>query len=156
MQAQTMMSAKPVTVLDTDTVGTVLARMEETGLPLLPVLDGKGAVAGVVTRFSIMTHIVPSYIATGDLDDVAYAPDIGLLRRHYDALLGKPVAEVLDAEPLLVRPDSSLLSVAATLITHGKHESALVVDEHKRLLGIISVGDVLAGLKTLPGGAPDA
>jgi CBS domain-containing protein len=151
-----MMSANPITALDTETVGVVLDRMCGKDLRLLPVLDAGGKVMGVVTLFSIMTHIVPNYIVTGDLEDVAYAPDIGLLRRHYDEILGQPVTEVLDAEPLLVRPESSLLSVAATLITHGKHESALVVDGEKKLVGIISVGDVLSCLKDLPDGAPDA
>ena len=156
MQAKSMMSANPITARDTETVGAVLDRMCGKGLRLLPVLDAGGKVLGVATLFSIMTHIVPNYIVTGDLDDVSYAPDIGLLRRHYDEILGRPVTEVLDVEPLLVRPESSLLSVAATLITHGKHESALVVDGDKKLVGIISVGDVLSCLKALPGGAPDA
>ncbi len=156
MHAQSMMSANPITALDTETVGVVLDRMCGKGMRLLPVLDAGGKVLGVVTLFSIMTHIVPNYIVTGDLEDVAYAPDIGLLRRHYDEILGQPVTGVLDAEPLLVRPESSLLSVAATLITHGKHESALVVDGEKKLVGIISVGDVLSCLKALPDGAPDA
>lgn len=156
MQAQRMMSASPITALDTETVGVVLERMCGKGLRLLPVLDDGGTVLGVVTLFSIMAHIVPNYIVTGDLDDVPYAPDFGLLRRHYDEILNHPVTEVLDAEPLLVRPESSLLSVAATLITHGKHDSALVVGEDKKLLGVVSVGDVLAGLKALPDVTPDA
>jgi len=156
MQAKAMMRASPVTARDTETVGVVLERMQQAELRLLPVLDGQDKVAGVVTLFSIMAHIVPNYIVSGDLDDVPYAPDIGLLRRHYDEILGRPLSEVLDAEPLLVKPEASLLSVAATLITHGKHDAALVVDEDKRLVGIVSARDVLASLKSLPDGAPDA
>ena len=47
MQAQRMMSASPITALDTETVGVVLDRMCGKGMRLLPVLDDGGKVLGV-------------------------------------------------------------------------------------------------------------
>ena len=74
---------------------------------------------------------------------------MGILRRHYDTYTDKQVSEVMDSEPLLVSKDESLLSVAAAMISFGKHEYALVVDKQKKLLGIISAGDILDQLQAL-------
>jgi len=47
-----------------------------------------------------------------------------------------------------------LLSVAAAMISFSKHEYAMVVDDNKHLLGIVSAGDILDRLHN--GGNDDA
>jgi CBS-domain-containing membrane protein len=156
MQAQNIMTRDPITASGADTMGMALERMQQHRLHMMPVLDGDGVVLGVVTQHSILAHIVPNYIMTGDLKSVTYAPDLGLLRRQYATLINESVMAEVDTEPLLVKPDESLLSVAAALISFDKHEHALVADERKRLLGVISVGDILGYLKQASGEAPGA
>ena len=156
MQAQEIMTRDPITASGADTMVVALERMQQHRLHMMPVLDEGGVVLGVVTLFSILEHIVPNYITTGDLKSVTYAPDLGLLRRQYGVLIGESVMTVVDDEPLLVKPEESLLSVASALITFEKHEHALVADARKRLLGVISVGDILAYLKRAASEAPGA
>jgi CBS domain-containing protein len=156
MQAQQIMTRNFVAATETETVGMALEKMKERRLHMLPVLKEDGTVLGVVTMFSILARVVPNYILTGDLESVPYAPDIGLMRRRYDQLVGEPITAATDTEPLLVKPDESLLSVAAALLPQGRHEHALVTDARKALLGVISAGDILAGLKASPGEAPGA
>jgi len=156
MKASQVMTSNPRTIQGTETMGKALATMFEHHLHMLPVVDAERAVLGVVTMFSIMAHIVPDYIVSGDLDSVSYAPDIGLMRRRYDQMVDEPVRNVTDSTPLMVRADDSLLSIAASLVTHDRHEYALVIDAHNVLLGVISAGDILANLKQVPGGNTSA
>jgi len=156
MQAKQIMTRKFLATTETETMGMALERMHEHRLHMLPVLAEDGTVLGVVTMFSILMRIVPNYIVTGDLESVSYAPDLGLMRRHYGELIEQPITSVTDPEPLLVKPDESLLSVAAALLAHGRHEHALVVDEQHVLLGVISAGDILANLKARPDEAAGA
>ena len=143
MLAENTMVTELITAHVDDRVCDVLARMRVEKLRMLPVVDDDGVVAGVVSTFSIMEHLVPSYIVSGDLNQIPYAPDMGILRRHYLEVIEKDLLSVMETRPLLVKRDESLLSTAAALTAFGKHEYALVVDEEKRLIGIISAGDIL-------------
>jgi CBS domain-containing protein len=146
MQAQQVMTGNPRTITGSEPMGKALETMLAHGLHMMPVLDASGAVLGVVTMFSIMAHIVPDYIVSGDLDSVSYAPDIGLLQRQYAVRAVEPVTAAMDAEPLLVKPESSLLAVASALISHERHSYALVAGADKHLHGVISAGDILRAL----------
>jgi len=147
MLAENVMVKNVVTATVDESVDVVLARMREEKLRMLPVLDRDGAIVGVISTFSVMAKVVPSYISTGDLGQISYVPDIGILRRHYTEIAELKVADVMDARALLVQRDESLLSVAAAMISFTKHEYAVVVDDHKRLLGIVSAGDILERIR---------
>ena len=143
MLAENTMVTELITAHVDDRVCDVLERVRSAKLRMLPVLGDDGVVAGVISTFSIMEHLVPSYIVSGDLNQISYAPDMGILRRHYLEVIEKDLLSVMETRPLLVKRDESLLSTAAALTAFGKHEYALVVDEEKRLIGVISAGDIL-------------
>jgi len=143
MLAGKIMVTELITAHVNDRVCDVLERMRSAKLRMLPVLSDDGVVEGVISTFSIMEHLVPSYIVSGDLNQIPYAPDMGILRKHYTEVAQKNLLSVMETSPLLVKRDESLLSTAAALIAFGKHEYALVVDEEKRLIGIISAGDIV-------------
>ena len=82
MHADKIMVKNPKTALADEAVGTVLNRMREQKLRMLPVLSDGGRVVGVISTHSVMQHVVPEYIVSGDLGSVSYAPDIGLLLKH--------------------------------------------------------------------------
>ncbi len=146
MHAHKIMVTHPKSAQIDEKVGEVLMRMRSEHLRMLPVLSGAGRVEGVISTYSVMSHVVPEYIISGDLDAVPYAPDLGLLRKHFEELSERSVGEVME-KALTVHADESLLSVSAALCASGKHEYALVVDEDTVLLGVISAGDILDRLR---------
>jgi len=148
MLASRIMVRNPVTTRPNARVGDALKIMREGCFRVLPVVDGDGKVLGMFSTFSIIEHIVPEYIVSGDLVSVAYAPDIGVLRSKYPAVMDMRVEEAM-TEPLLIAEDESLLSIAASLVNFGRHEYALVVDKDQHLLGIVSAGDMLDRLREL-------
>ncbi|WP_018295329.1 HPP family protein [Mariprofundus ferrooxydans] len=149
MIASKIMVEQPQTCTIDEPVGVVFRRMRSLSLRMLPVVDADGVVQGVLSTFSVLGHIVPDYIVSGDLNAIPYAPDIGLLHKHHITVSAQTVAEIMETECLTVGPQESLLSVAAALIAFGKHEYALVVEKGGRLLGIISAGDILDELSNM-------
>lgn len=149
MLAEKIMVTKITTAHIDDRVCDVLKCMRDAKLRMLPVVDDAGVVVGVVSTFSIMENVVPSYIVSGDLNQISYAPDMGILRKHYLEVIEKDLLSVMETKPLLVKPSESLLSTAAALTAFGKHEYALVVDEEKHLIGVISAGDILDRLDNI-------
>ncbi len=147
MFAERIMVTDVITAQEHELVGDVHAKMNREKLRMLPVIDKQGIVKGVLSTFSIMQNIIPEYLISGDLNQISYAPDLGILCKRYQEVINGPICDMVDTSPLLVHKDESLLSVAAAIASHGKHEYALVVDEDKKLLGIISAGDILNRLK---------
>ncbi len=147
MIAEHFMVTKIVTVQDSALTNHVLEKMRHHKLRMLPVVDKKNRVLGIISSFHIMQCIVPDYLVSGDLNQISYAPDLDILRRRYKKIINSPIQEMMDTTPLFVSKDESLLSVSAALSAHGKHEYALVVDDEKHLQGIISAGDILDRLK---------
>jgi len=143
MIAAKVMVVPPKTCTTDERVDDVFKRMRTLGLHMLPAVDANGVAKGVLSAFSVLRHIVPDYIVSGDLDAIPYAPDFGLLRKHYTIVSAQSVADVMDTNCLTVGPNESLLSVAAALIGFGKHEYALVVEKDGSLLGVISASDIL-------------
>ena len=147
MFAEKIMVTNVVTAKEHELVGDVHAKMNREKLRMLPILDNDGLVKGLLSTFSIMQSIVPDYLISGDLNQISYAPDLGILCKRYEEVITSPICDMIDTTPLLVHKEDSLLSVAAAIASHGKHEYALVVDENKKLLGVISAGDIINRLK---------
>jgi len=147
MLAKNFMTTNVVTAQEHELAGDVHKKMNTENLRMLPVLNSDGQVIGILSTFSIMQRIIPDYLNSGDLNQISYAPDLGILRRKFKEVITSPIREMIDTSPLFVRKEDSLLSVAAAISSHGKHEYAVIVDDNKKLLGIISAGDILNRLK---------
>lgn len=140
---------KPVAIHADAHVKYALDKMRDSGHRFLPVVDEQGRVAGLFSALSVIGHLVPDYIVSGDLDDIPYAPDFGLLRQHYDAVRGLPVKQLMIERPFTIRQDESLLSASAALVTHAANDALLVVDADAKLVGVITSSDVLGRLRSL-------
>ncbi|MDQ7000698.1 MAG: CBS domain-containing protein [Mariprofundus sp.] len=150
MHARDIMTTDVVVCHPEQTVGDIAAVLNEKSFRMIPVVDAERKILGAVNSLSVLASLVPSYIVTGDLKSIPYAPDIGLLRKHYETLLQSKVRDVMDDNPTIVSEDESLLSVTAALITYDRFEYALVADDDERLVGIISSSDILRRLAKSP------
>jgi len=150
MHAKNIMTTDVVVCHPDQTVADIAAILNEKSFRMIPVVDSEHKILGAVNSLSVLASLVPSYIVTGDLKSIPYAPDIGLLRKHYEKLLQSKVRDVMDDNPTIVSADESLLSVTAALITYDRFEYALIADDDERLVGIISSSDILRRLAKSP------
>ncbi len=145
MRAENIMKTEVVSARSNERLSDLMQRIHQYHVRMLPVIDDAGKVCGAVSTFSIMEHMLPAYVTSGDLGNLSFAPDMDLLRTRYKACHASRVADLMD-DALLVEGNDSVLAVAAALIDCGKHECAIVVDDAQQLLGIISAEDVLNSL----------
>lgn len=149
MHVEQIMTRDVVACRAGQTVSEVIALLKETGVRMIPVVGEDGKILGAVNTLTLLSALVPEYIVGGDLKSISYVPDIGLLRRHYREMLDREIGEVMNGDPTIVKPDESLLSVAAALITYDRFEDALVAGSDGKLQGLVSASDILNCLNKL-------
>lgn len=146
MHAKDIMVTDVVTCRPGQTVDEALEMLKKRSLRMIPVVDNERRVIGALDTIKLLARLVPEYIVSGDLKSVSYAPDFGMLYKHYLELRDLTVSEVMETEPTIVKAGESLLSVATSLIVRNFFDYAIVVDENGALAGVISPSDILACL----------
>jgi len=150
MLARDVMKTRVLTAAPEQNLEDALAVMRSHKLRMLPVVNADKQLCGAISTINILRRLLPDYILSGALGDVAYAPDIAVLPEHYARIIGQQVADVMDRHPLVVQEDESLLAVSASLAAdEQQHLYALVVDEDNHFCGIISPGDILDHFRRL-------
>jgi CBS-domain-containing membrane protein len=132
-----------------DDVESLLRLMREHELPGVPVVDDAGQLVGIVTEADLVIRDeeadlhLPHHI---DLwGGVIFLEPI----KHYEERLrhafAATVADMMTPNPVTVGPDDSIRH-AARLIAQRRHNRLPVVDEHGKLLGVVTRVDVLEAL----------
>ncbi len=126
-QVRDRMSRSPVTISSEESLQTAIELLHKHNIRELPVVE-HGELIGIVTDRDLR-EIAPSYPVFRDQDEI----------RYY--LQNLKVAKAMTVDPLKISPESPLLEAAKVLHTY--RIGALPVVENGRLVGIISVTDLL-------------
>ncbi len=121
------MSKSPVTINSSDSLQRAIDLLYKYDIRELPVID-YGRLAGIVTDRDLR-QVSPSYPVFRDQQEI----------RCY--LQNLKVASAMTVDPLVVSPNTPLVEAADLLHTH--RIGSLPVVENDKLLGIISVSDLL-------------
>ena len=149
MKANLIMTKDLVVCHPDQTISEVVGILSEKSFRVLPVVDENNKILGAINMLGLLSKLVPGYIVKGYLKSIPYAPDMGVLRRHYKEILDHKVSDVMDRDPTIVNENESLLSVTAALISYDRFEYAFVADKNKKLLGIIAASDVMRFLSKI-------
>lgn len=147
MIARDIMIREVHTIAPDSTVRDALERMASLHIQAFPVVDATGKLLGTLNFWQILEQAMPSYIAKGDLPDVRFAPDLAQLHDRLGELKRQTVTHVMDHDPLSVHPGDSVLACAALIMRTPKTVYLLpVVEEDRRLVGIITAWDIIKGI----------
>jgi CBS domain-containing protein len=128
MNVADMMTARPVTIFQNDTLRQALESMVRISCHHLPVLSEEGHIVGIITdrdcRLALKTPAFPS-----ESRDQAEAAS-QLMVRNY-----------MTPAPIIVEPDMPADEAARLMLTH--HVSCLPVMRGETLVGIITTSDIL-------------
>lgn len=146
-QIQDFMTANPVTVTPTDSVETVLNRLEEKNISGLPVVDEAGKVVGIVSEADLLFKErpirLPLYLTF--LGGVIYLEPLDHFVQQLKKCLGMLVQDVMTSNPMTIAPDASISQAADIMLT--KRVNRLpVVDHTGKLIGIVTRNDLLRAL----------
>jgi CBS domain-containing protein len=119
MRVRDLMTAEVFSATLSDSIASADLEMRFARVRHMPIVDASGRLAGIVSRQDVRE---------------AFAAN--------KAKLALPTASVMRAEVFTVGPDATLASALAVLIDN-KISALPVVDEQRRLLGILTDTDVL-------------
>jgi CBS domain-containing protein len=109
---------KVVTIGPQDTIRQALGRLAEHNIGALVVVDGQGAIAGIVSERDVVRALARS-----------------------EAILVEPIATIMTRDVVKGTPQDDLIAVGNTMTEHRFRHLPIV--EGGRLVGIISLGDVV-------------
>lgn len=127
LRVSEVMVDSPVTVGSGDSLQHALSLLEKHGIHELPVLE-HGRLVGIVTDGDLK-FFTPAYQLFRDQEELRQA-----LREF-------TVAEAMTVEPVSIAPQATMLE--AIELMYQRSLGALLVTEEERLLGLLSVSDVL-------------
>jgi CBS domain-containing protein/PII-like signaling protein len=123
-----VMTQPVITVTATDTLRTAAQQMTSRGLKRLPVVNEQGRLVGWISRVDLFRTLEYHY---------ASPPSSSETPR-----LGATVTELMHEDVATVGPQDGLEAILQALEQHHRRR-AIVVDEQRRVLGIITDGDLL-------------
>ncbi|PJF43870.1 MAG: hypothetical protein CUN55_06870 [Phototrophicales bacterium] len=128
MLVREVMSSNPVTILPTDNLKTAIERMGKL-YRRLPVVDENGRLVGIITDRDLRLAVHSPYI---------------LRERWQDEqlLTNTLVDNCMTPAPAYIGPDEHVQQ-AIQLILKGRFSGLPVVDEDKKVIGVITVTDLL-------------
>ncbi|MGB9790643.1 MAG: HPP family protein [Thermotoga caldifontis] len=140
MRVYDVMIRDVTAVTQDETVENVVRIMASQFLSGIPVVNEDMRVIGFVSESDIIRAVVPGYFSL--LQSTTFIPDMNQFLKMAAKIKDKPVREIMTHPPLVVNENASLVHVADLMIKHNV-KVLPVVDEHGRLLGIITRTNVV-------------
>lgn len=143
MVAASIMTKEVKTLRPSNSVLDVIDLLRTLKIRQVPIVDGNNKILGIVTSKSVMKSLLPSYISSGALKDVKFAPELDQFLEKIKDTKNTPITDILIKKYVSISPEVSAMEVAAIFVNTEEHlETVLVVDDEERLLGVISPIDV--------------
>ena len=139
MNVADIMTEKPVTIDQNDTLRKALELMEQLGCHHLPVTGFDGHLVGIVSDRDCRTALNSPYILREKWQD--------------DDLVNKLlVRAMMTPAPIVVEPSMNAAEAARLMMKN--HISALPVMRSETLVGIVTTSDILIAFMNMAEGAP--
>ena len=129
MQLHDFMTKDPVVAHEEETMRTVVLRLRNLGVAGVPVLDSEDKCVGDFSEVDLL-KLFP--------DILHDAEDIPLI--DIKELTSQPIKSIMGS-PNILKPDDNMKEAARLLLENFAHR--IMVVENNRLVGIVSIGDVL-------------
>ena len=142
--AADIMTRDVVTVSPDTPVETVAEMLASQRFGSLPVVDAVGNVLGIVTEEDLVKRAadlhLPRHVTF--LGSVIYLENPQRFTAEAEKILAVTAREIMETSVPFMPPDTPVETVAARLLDEDLRR-VLVLDEHDRLLGIITRADIV-------------
>lgn len=129
MVAEDLMSTSPFVVSVTETIRRVMAKLMESDVRHLPVVD-EGRLVGMISDRDLRRLIDPMF-------------ELAPVTRARSDELEQPISVLMSSDVISVNPDSEIEEVIDLMIEHKIGAVPVTEPDSEKLLGIISYVDVL-------------
>lgn len=131
------MSSPAIALRREDSIATAVSLMRQKRIRRIPIVDDSGALVGIVSDRDLK-EVSPSRASTLDIWELHYVLD------------RLKLGDIMTKKPWTVKPDTPI-EKAALLMMQKRVEGLPVLDDGRKLAGIITEGDVFRALVELTG-----
>ena len=145
-KVENVMAKKVVSFGPEDNLGLVVENFEKYNFDGFPVLDKGGHLVGLVTAYDMIVQSSKVHlpVVAGLLEQIARKEtDQKVLQLHFEKLKEIKVEEIMNVDPLVVNPDARVEDLAREFVEHHRVNPIPVVDDERKLVGIVSRYDVI-------------
>jgi CBS-domain-containing membrane protein len=139
-----------ITVQPETSIKDVIQILADNHIGGLPVVDASEQLVGVISETDLLWQesgvTPPPYIML--LDSVIYLENPGTYERELHKALGQTAAEVMTTKPITIAPDKPL-SEAAKIMHDRRIHRLFVLDDRKRVIGVLTVGDIIRAMASV-------
>ncbi|WP_448604771.1 CBS domain-containing protein [Thermoleptolyngbya sp.] len=144
-----VMTPDPIVVHPETPLNEAIKLIAERRVSGLPVVDADGKLVGVLSEADLMWRETgptpPPYIMI--LDSVIYLENPAKHERELHKALGQTVGEVMTSKKEVVTTTPSQTLQSAAKLMHDRDTNRLpVLDEHGKVIGILTRGDIVRHL----------
>ena len=147
MKAKDLMTRDVITIKEEDTIEVAARILNEKGFSGLPVVDGNNKIIGIITEGDLIRRIAkidgPSSIEI--LGGILPLESKKVFRERINRHLGYLVKDMMTKNVFTISGDVGIEEIA-TLMVREKISRIPIVDDEKRLIGIISRKDIMRNL----------
>jgi len=140
-----VMVRKVVGLLPQENAGHALDKLLEMRISGLPVINSGGKLVGMFTEKEVLAKILPGYVEL--VGGFKYGQDSRALKQKVHNFSQLTVKEVMRQEVISVEESTALYEAAHLMLT-SKARRLPVLDKEKKVVGIISRGDVVKAIFT--------
>jgi CBS domain-containing protein len=142
--AKDIMTKEVITVNENDTIEKVAQLMLNHHVSGMPVVDSEGKLTGVISEgdLVIQDKEIKAPVMTVFLGGVIYLENPGRFNKELKRIIALKVSELMSKKVYSVGPEDPIEKVIK-IISEKEVNRIPVVDENKRLLGIISRQDII-------------
>ncbi|MFH1690422.1 MAG: CBS domain-containing protein [Candidatus Eisenbacteria bacterium] len=146
LKTRDYMTTDVVSVGRAANVAEIVALLKKHRIPGVPVVDEDKRLLGLVTHEELINIFIPHYLSM--FDELAFLDDLGEIEAQTMAEIEPTLflAEDIMATNLITAgPSTSIMKVAALMVNR-KLVLVPVVDEDRRVVGVLSRNDVSSAL----------
>ena len=140
------MTSSVVAVGRAANMAEIVALLKKHRIPGVPVVDEDKRLIGLVTHEELINIFIPHYLSM--FDELAFLDDLGEIEAQTMAEIEPTLflaEDIMATELITAGPSTSLMKVAA-LMVNKKLVLIPVVDEDRRVVGVVSRNDVSSAL----------
>ena len=140
-----IMTTAVITLHAEDSVEDAVRTLAERGISGAPVVDDDGRLVGLLDDSDLILSEAKVHAPSAIEILGAYIPVPGTFKRFEDEVrhaLARTVADLTDPKAPSVGPEATLEDVATAMVGH-RVSRVPVVDENRRVIGIVSRGDLV-------------
>lgn len=142
-----MMTTPPLLVTADTPLKEAIQLLANHRISGLPVVDDHGEAVGEISETDLMWQVsgasLPAYVML--LDSVVYLTNPARYSQELHKALGQTVADVMSRKITLIQPEDDLQR-AAHLMHDKQIRRLIVVDDARRVIGILTRGDIVREL----------